>query len=138
MTHHAGSDPPGDVRWDDLVPVQVGGLRLQLPAALVPRDVAAFDQPAAVFEGPGVTVVVDVGPFADRLDAHVGKPAFREALVDVAGARGRRVSFRSPDAGTATTALHVDAPHPFTVAVIAEPSVPGAFAEEVLASVELA
>jgi len=32
----------------------------------------------------------------------------------------------------------VDAPHPFTVAVIAEPSVPGAFAEEVLASVELA
>jgi len=138
MSHAAGSGPPDDVGWENFVPVRVGPLLLKLPAALLQRDVAAFDQPAAVFEGLGVTVVVDVGPFADRLEAHVGKPAFREALIDVAGVRGRRVSFRSPDAGTSTTALHVDAPRPFTVAVIAEPSVPGAVADEVLASVQLA
>ncbi|MGR7025710.1 hypothetical protein [Geodermatophilus sp. URMC 62] len=138
MTYDAGPGPSGDVRWGDLVPVRVGGLWLQLPAALVPGGGRAFDGPAAVFEGPGVTVVVDVGPFADRLDGHAGKPAFHEALVDVAGARGRRVTFRTPDAGTSTSALHVDAPRPFTVAVITEPSVPDAVAAGVLASVQLA
>jgi hypothetical protein len=137
MTHGAGPQVPGDVRWTDVIPVQVGGLRLQVPAALVTNS-AAIDGPTAVFEGPGVTVVVDAGPFADRLDAHAGKPGFHEALVEVSGASGRRVSFSAPDAGTHTSALHVDGPRPFTVAVIAAPSVPDTVAADVLASVQLA
>jgi hypothetical protein len=137
MTHGAGPAPSDDVRWSDLVPVQVCGLRLRLPAALVTKG-APIDGPSAVFEGAGVTVVVDAGPFADRLEAHVGKPAFQEAPVEVSGARGRRVSFDAPDTGTHTNALHVDGPRPFTVAVIAAPSVPDTVAADVLASVRLA
>jgi hypothetical protein len=68
----------------------------------------------------------------------VGKPAFQEAPVEVAGARGRRVSFSAPDTGMHTNALHVDGPRPFTVAVIAAPSVPDTVAADVLASVQLA
>jgi hypothetical protein len=137
MTHGAGPAPSDDVRWSDRVPVQVGGLRLRLPAALV-RTGAPIDGPSAVFEGAGVTVVVDAGPFADRLEAHVGKPAFEESPVEVSGASGRRVSFDAPDTGTHTNALHVDGPRPFTVAVIAAPSVPDTVAADVLASVRLA
>lgn len=137
MTHGAGPDPSDDVRWRNRVLVRVGGLELQVPSALV-GDTAASDEPAAVFEGPGLTVVVDVGPFADPLDAHAGKPDFQEAPVRVSGARGRRVSFRAPDTGTATDALHVGGDRPFTVAVISAPAVPAAVAAEVLASVHLA
>jgi hypothetical protein len=137
MTHGARPEPSKDVRWSDRVPVRVDGLLLRLPAALIAGG-SAIDGPAAVFEGPGVTVVVDAGPFADRLDAHVGKPAFQESRVEVAGTSGRRVSFSAPDTGTQTSALHVDGPRPFTVAVIAAPSVPDTVAADVLASVQLA
>jgi hypothetical protein len=136
MTRDAGPGPSDDVRWTERVPVQVGDLRLRLPAGLVSVS-AAIDGPSAVFEGPGVTVVVDAGPFADRLEAHAGKPGFREAQVEVSGASGRRVSFDAPDAGTHTNALHVEGPRPFTVAVIAAPSVPDDVADDVLASIQL-
>jgi hypothetical protein len=149
MTHRAWPDPAGNggtasvpddaalIDWTARAPVQVGRLQLLLPAALVPRSGTAIDDPAAVFEGAGVTVVVDLSPFADRLDGHRGKPGYVEEPVRAAAGAGRRISFRDPRHGTTTAALHVSAPRPFTVVVTVPASVPDSVATAVLESLRL-
>ena len=123
--------------WDDRVRVVVGSVSLELPTALVKKGDTAIDSAAAVFEGAGLTVTVDQGPFASRLDADVGRPDYREGVQDVGGTRSRTIFFRSGDGQSVTTGVHVPAPKRVTVVIQAGKSVPEEVATAIRESVEL-
>src|SRR5215211_3306988 len=101
-------------RW---VHVRVGTLVLDLPAVLVPRQGTTVDSASAVFEGGGLFVLVDQGPFAPSLDADVGRPGFSEVPAEVGGSPGRLVTFVSESGTSYTTAVEVAAPRRVTVVV---------------------
>lgn len=122
--------------WDEKTRVTVGQVSLELPAILATHSDRPLDSTAAVFEGHGVTVIVDQGPFSDRLDSHVGKPEYREGVMPVAGATGRTVSFRNPAGGTYTVAVHVPEPMTLTVVVQADESVPEHVARNIVESIQ--
>ena len=109
---------------DEKRQVVVGNVSLELPASLVKRQDTPIDSAVSVFEGNGVMVIVDQGPFTDRLDSYAGHPEFRETISDVAGTTIRTISFRSPDRGTYTVAAHLPAPRHVTITVQADLSVP--------------
>lgn len=111
-------------RWEEKVRVTVGSVSLELPAEAVKGQDAAIDSAAGVFEGAGLRIIVDQGPFANRLDSFAGLPEYRQESREVSGTTGHAVSFRSPDRGTSTTAIHLPAPKFATVVVEAEPQVP--------------
>jgi hypothetical protein len=123
--------------WDDKVRVAVGNVSLELPTVLVKREDTSIDSMGGVFEGGGVTVIVDQGPFADRLDSYAGHPEYQDGITDVAGTISRRISFRSPDRGTYTVATHLTAPRHVTVVVQAEDSVPERVPKEIIDSLQL-
>ncbi len=123
--------------WNEKVQVTVGNVRLNLPAALVKSQETAIDSAAALFEGSGVTVIVDQGPFADRLDSYVGNPEYREEIRNIAGTTARTIFFRRPDRGTYTMAVHLPAPKLVTVVVHADASVPEQVPGEIIASLQV-
>jgi hypothetical protein len=90
-----------------------------------------------MFEGSGVTVMVDKGPFADRLDSYAGRPEYREEIKDVAGMTSRMISFRSPERGTYTMATHLPEPHHLTIVVQSDISVPEQVPREIIESLRL-
>ena len=114
----------------------VGGVSLELPAVLVEGDDRALDSAAAVFEGPGLSVILDQGPFADPLETYVGRPGYEEGLREVAGSTARVVSFRTPEDGTYTVAAHVPRPKPLSVVVRADTSVPEHVPGDIIESVQ--
>lgn len=124
-------------RWDEKVRVVVGKVSLELPVALVKRQDAPLDSAAGVFEGSNVTVIVDQGPFADRLDSHAGRPEYQEEVKPVAGTSGRTIFFRSPQGGTYTVAIHLPAPKHVTVVVQADASVPEQVPRDIVESLRL-
>jgi hypothetical protein len=97
---------------------------------------APVDSPAAVLTGAGITVIIDQGPFADRMESSIGRPGRREEPLhvagvagvaggaEVAGIAGRVVSFRTPDDHTFTVAAVLSEPARATVVVRADDSVP--------------
>lgn len=102
----------------------VGDVGLQLPAALQHQPGSPVDGPAAVFTGGGLTVVVDAGPFADRLDSRVGEPSFAEHTDASRGLTERRVTYRDPRTHAYTAAVHLGPARPVTVTVTADDGVP--------------
>jgi hypothetical protein len=123
--------------WDDKVRVTAGSVSLELPAIVVKTQDTSIDSAGGVFEGGGLTVIVDEGPFADRLDAYVGLPDFREDTMEVAQTTARRIFFRRPDRGTYTIGIHVPAPKHVTVAIHAEASIPEHIAEAIIDSLRI-
>jgi hypothetical protein len=123
--------------WNEKVRVTVGNLGLELPSALVKTQDTAIDSASAVFEGSGLTVIVDQGPFADRLDGYVGNPGYREEMRNMAGATARTIFFQRPDRGTYTMAVHFTAPKLVTVVIHADKSVPEQVPKEILESLRL-
>ena len=123
--------------WDKKVRVALGNVSLELPALLVQKQDTSIDSAGGVFEGGGLTVIVDEGPFADRLDSYIGLPDFREERMSVAGTTARKVFFRKPDRGTYTLGVHVPAPKHVTLAVHAEASVPEAIPEAIIDSLTI-
>ena len=123
--------------WDETVQVAFGNFTVDLPAALVSQRQQAVDSPAATFEGEGLKVILDAGPFADRLESHLGRPDYREELTELGGVVGRIVSFRNPD-GTETLASHVPPPASVTVVVHADASVPQHVARQIIESLRKA
>jgi hypothetical protein len=124
-------------RWDEKVQVAVGNVSLELPTYLVKKQDTPIDSAASVFEGSGVTVIIDQGPFADRLDSYAGHLEFREEIKDVAGMTSRTISFQRPDRGTYTVATHIPAPKHVTVVVQADASVPEQVPREIIKSLRL-
>ena len=124
-------------RWDEKVRVSVGNVSLELPISLVKRQDTPIDSVASVFEGSGVTVIVDQGPFANRLDSYAGHPEYQEMIKDVSGTTSRTISFQSPDRGTYTVATHLAAPKHVTVVVQADASVPEQVPREIIESLRL-
>jgi hypothetical protein len=123
--------------WDEKVRVTLGNVSLELPASVVKNQETSIESAGGVFEGGGLTVIVDEGPFADRLDSYIGLPGFREETREVAGVTGRKVFFRRPERGTYTVGVHVPAPKHVTVAVHAEASVPERVAEAIVNSLSI-
>ncbi len=124
-------------QWDDRVRVVVGSVSLELPRALVKSGETAVDSAAGVFEGAGLTVTVDQGPFASRLDSDMGRPDYREGFSDVGGTRSRTIFFRSADGRSFTTGVYAPAPKNVTVVIHADASVPEEVATAIRDSVQL-
>jgi hypothetical protein len=124
-------------QWNEKIRVTVGNVGLELPSSLVKRQDTAVDSASAVFEGSGLIVIVDQGPFADRLDAYVGNPEYREEMRNIAGTTARTIFFRRPDRGTYTMAVHLTAPKLVTVVVHADKSVPEQVPGEIIESLRL-
>jgi catechol 2,3-dioxygenase-like lactoylglutathione lyase family enzyme len=122
--------------WEPRARVVVGSVSLEVPAGLVPRG-KPIDSAAGMFEGHGLVVTVDQGPFTSRLDSHAGRPDYRESSREIGGVEGREVFFRDPDSATYTIALHLPAPRYVTVVVRADSSVPEAVSRRILDSVRL-
>jgi hypothetical protein len=121
--------------WGEKVRVAVGDVSLELPAALVQREEANVDSSAGVFEGSGLTVIVDQGPFSDPLDSHTGRPGYREEPTELAAVAGRTISYQTPEEGTYTVAAHLPPPAAVTVVVRADGSVPEHVPREIIASI---
>jgi hypothetical protein len=124
-------------QWDEKVRVALGIVSLELPAVLVKTQDTSIDSAGGMFEGGGLMVVIDQGPFVDRLDSYVGLADFREDIKAVAGTPARKVFFRRPDRGTYTMGVHVPAPKYVTVAIHADASVPEQVAEAIIDSLSI-
>lgn len=112
-------------------------MSLELPSALVAGRGDGIDSAAGVFEGAGVSVVVDQGPFSDPLTTHAGRPEHRDEAIDVAGTAARLVSFRDPEDRTYSVGAHVPGPSPVTVVVRADASVPEHVPRDIVESLRL-
>lgn len=123
--------------WDEKVRVELGNVSLELPASLVKSPDTSIDSAGGVFEGDGLMVILDQGPFVDRLESYVGLPDFREDTKEVAGTTARRVFVRNPDRGTYTMGVHVPAPRHVTVVIHADASVPEPVAEAIIDSLRI-
>ncbi len=110
--------------WNDKVRIAVGNISLELPVCLLDRRATLTSSAASVFVGNGLTVIVDQGPFADRLDGYAKHSGFREETGEVGGASGRTIACRSHDRGMYTVATHIPAPNHVTVVVQANALVP--------------
>ncbi|MDX2153779.1 MAG: hypothetical protein SFV54_23755 [Bryobacteraceae bacterium] len=122
---------------DETVHVTVGKVGLDLPAHLFRTAGQPIDSASGHYEGPGISVHIDQGPFSGRLDSHIGRPAYREEALQVDGHPARRIFFRSPDRNTHTVALRIDSPHPVTVVVHADDSIPERVANQIIESLRL-
>jgi hypothetical protein len=121
--------------FEPRVHVRVGAVGLELPATLTARAGTPADSASAVFEGEGLTVLVDQGPFAPSLDADVGRPGYREEPTEVGGTPARLVTFDEPG-GSFTTALEIAPPNRATVVVRADGSVPRHVPLDIVRSVQ--
>lgn len=115
---------------------RVGAVSLELPAVLKPRQSTAVDSASGVFEGGGLVVLVDQGPFAPSLDADAGRPGRQEVPVVVGGHPARLVTF-DDDTTSYTTALEVAGPQRVTVFIHARGDVPREVPLEIAHSVQL-
>lgn len=115
--------------------VQIGHVSVELPVSMARQPGEGVDTAAAVFKGGGVTVIVDAGPFADRLDSYGGRAGFRAEAQG--GGGGQTISFRNPGRGTFTVATRISGPKPATILVEADASLPEEAARRIIASVKL-
>ncbi len=115
----------------------MGAISLELPVALVDAEAAPVDSATRVFEGAGVTVIVDQGPFADRLEGDRGRPQYREETREIGDTTGRVVSFRSADDATRTLAARLVGPPGVTVVVRADASVPAHVPRDIVNSLRV-
>ena len=116
--------------------VRVGAISVEVPAQLVTSSDAPVDSPAAVLTGDGITVIIDQGPFADRMESSIGRPDRREESTHIAGVTGRIVSFRTPEEHAYTVAAVLSEPVRVTVVVRADDSVPEAQARRIIESLQ--
>jgi hypothetical protein len=121
--------------FEPRVHVRVGAVGLELPAGVAPCEGTPADSASAVFEGEGLTVLVDQGPFAPSLEADVGRPGYREEPTEVGGSPARLVTF-DEDGGSFTTALEIAPPNRATVVVRADSSVPRQVPLDIVRSVQ--
>lgn len=123
--------------WDEKVRIAVGNISLELPVLLLNRQATLTSCPASVFVGSGLTVIVDQGPFADRLDGYASHPEYQEGIEEVTGTPGRTIACRSHERGTYTVATHIPAPNHVTVVVQANAFVPEPVPRKIIESLRL-
>jgi hypothetical protein len=116
--------------------VRVGAISLEVPAQLITSSDAPVDSPAAVLAGGGITVIIDQGPFADRMEGSIGRPDRREEPIHMAGIAGRIVSFRTPEEHTYTVAAVLSEPVRAAVVVRADDAVPAHQARRIIESLQ--
>ncbi|MGW3353723.1 hypothetical protein ACWDA3_61550 [Nonomuraea rubra] len=121
--------------FEPRVRVRVGKVSLAIPADLIPQPSAPIDSESAVFEGGGLLIVIDQGPFAPSLDVNVGRPEFGAVQTEVGDSPARLINFENED-GAYTTAVEVAAPVRMTVVVRADGSVPRQVPLEIVRSVQ--
>lgn len=109
-----------------------GGISLELPESLIRQEGAGVDSRAALFEGDGLAVLVDQGPFADSLTTHVGRPEYAERMQTIAGVAARTLFYRAPEEGGYVMAAHLPDLNRLTVVVRARDWVTPDAAESIL------
>ena len=122
---------------DETIRVVVGKVSVELPASLVKRPDTPIDSASAVYEGAGLIVNVDQGPFASRLDRHAAQPDYRESSDTTSGIPRRTIYFRSPAHDSYTVATHISSPALVTVVVHADASVPERVATAIVDSIRI-
>lgn len=123
--------------WNENVRIAVGNISLELPVCLLARRATLTSSAASVFVGSGLTVIIDQGPFADRLDGYASDPESRKEIEVVDGTSGRTIACRSHDRGTYTVATHIPAPNHVTVVVQANDFVPEPVPRKIIESLRL-
>lgn len=121
--------------WNEKIRITVGSVSLELPEIMVRDQKHPVDTSAGVFEAEGLTVIVDEGPFADRLDRG-GGAEYEEKIIELAGYTGRLISYLVPSESTRVTGFHTTAPQSFTVHVRAGASVPTSVVEDIFCSLK--
>jgi hypothetical protein len=113
--------------WKELTLAQ--GLTLTVPADLSRGPEQGVDTAVATWNGAGISVVVDQGPFADPLTTYQGRPGSRSRQETIDGRPARIVSFLEGD-GTRVVAAHFPgtqagaaAGKPLTIVVRVDPAV---------------
>lgn len=99
--------------------IVLGRVRLTIPDTLQPSRGHAIDSASAVFEGGGISVVVDQGPFADDLGAYGNRSAYRSFVLQVDGQEARMIRYADSDAPdpAVTVGIHVGGTEAVTVVV---------------------
>ena len=119
-----------------MVRVAMGGFSLEFPASMAKQEGNPVDSVSGVFEGGGISVIIDAGPFSDRLASYTGRPDYYEEAREIAGASAHVVFFRTPEEGTYTFAAHIPGLNGLTVVIRAAESVPQQVARDIVESVE--
>ena len=117
--------------------VSLGAASVAIPEALLPAG-QSLDSPSNFFEGLGMSVLIDQGPFSDDLTSAVGHAEYRETTEQVAGVPAKVVSYRDPGGTGYIVAAHIPGLNRLTVVVRASDSVPRQVADEVIDSIEAA
>lgn len=120
---------------------EAAGLRFRAPDGLVASAAVSIDSQSATFTGPGVTVLIDSGPFSDRLDGYESKRGFERSFGTVAGEDATMVKFITEDGSTIVggARIHATPSHPaLTLVVQVEQKNNGTVVDAVIQSVKLA
>lgn len=70
---------------------------MQVPVPVNPTGQHVIDSSAAAWEGDGLTIVVDEGPFSDSLAGYEDKPEYRVGSGTCVGCPARLVFFTDAD-----------------------------------------
>jgi hypothetical protein len=89
--------------WQELTLAE--GLTLTVPADLSRGPEQGVDTAVATWNGAGISVVIDQGPFADPLTTYQGRPGSRSRQETIDGRLARIVSFVEGN-GTRVVAAH--------------------------------
>jgi hypothetical protein len=116
--------------------VRVGTVSLAVPDYLVEDPGQPIDSPSKVLTGPHMSIVIDQGPFADRLAGMVNCPGYRKEYYNLAGTNARAVFCLNEGNAGYTIASHVPELNHLTVAIRAGEMSSESTARRILESIQ--
>jgi hypothetical protein len=124
--------PTGRVAMINGKEISLGeGLKLEVPSDLTQGPDQGVDTKVTTWAGPGISVLVDQGPFVDPLASYTDRPGYRSSQETIDGRPARVVSYLDSEQS------HVVAAHfagsrtgprdqePLTIVIRLDPSGPG-------------
>lgn len=123
--------------WDDRITVELpGGGTIEIPAVVVTdRPPVGIDSTASYFEGRGLSILIDDGPFAGWPVGHESAPGYEDRFTRINGLDAALIKYQEPD-GEQVFAARVPELNNLTVVVRCRESVPQDVAERVLFSIQ--
>jgi hypothetical protein len=93
------------------------GVTLEVPDSVASSDRVGVDSPTASYEGEDLSVVVDQGPFVDRLESNTSGTRLWRNPEEIDGTVAVVVATRDADPNWTTYAAHFPEPVPLTIVV---------------------
>jgi hypothetical protein len=93
------------------------GVTLEVPDSVASSERVGVDSPTASYEGDDLSVVVDQGPFVDRLESNASGTRLWRNLEEIDGTVAVVVATRDADPNWTTYAAHFPEPVPLTIVV---------------------